>query len=120
RTLLRVEPGRGDAARGPVAGKDGGRAACRPALVWGAGPVGKRFARELLRQGVPLAGFVDLDPRKIGQRIFDVLVVGQPDVGRFRGALALAAVGSPGAREEIRAALDVAGWQEGVDYVAVA
>src|SRR5690606_31191948 len=90
RALLRAGPGSGDAARGPVAGKDGGRTAGRPALVWGAGPVGKLFARELLRQGVPLAGFVDLDPRKIGQRIYDVPVVGPPDVGRFRGALALA------------------------------
>jgi len=119
RTLLRAEPGRG-AAHGPAAGDDGGPAACRSAVVWGAGPVGKRFARELLREGVPLAGFVDLDPRKIGQRIYDVPVVGPPDVGRFRGALALAAVGSPGAREEIRAALGAAGWREGVDYVAVA
>src|SRR5690606_16425346 len=77
RTLLRAEAGRGG-VHGPAAGKDGGRAACRPALVWGAGPVGKRFARELLRQGVPLAGFVDLDPRTIGPRIYDAPVAGPP------------------------------------------
>ncbi|HEX7091196.1 MAG TPA: glycosyltransferase [Longimicrobiales bacterium] len=138
RTLLRAPPAAG-AAGGDVAGPEA-VAACpeaaaagqeapapgsegapaRPAVVWGAGPVGKRFARELICQGVPLAAFVDLDPRKIGQQVYGVPVVAPAEIGRFRGALALAAVGSPGARQEIRAALDDAGWREGVDYVAVA
>nr|PZN89989.1 MAG: glycosyl transferase family 2 [bacterium] len=136
-------PGAGDvpapgAGCGPGSGRDGGhaasgggdvhpgsrrgdrRAAVRPAVVWGAGPVGKGFARELLRQGVPLAAFVDLDPRKIGQAIYGAPVVSPAQIHRFRGALALAAVGSPGARDEIRAALTAAGWREGADFVAVA
>jgi cellulose synthase/poly-beta-1,6-N-acetylglucosamine synthase-like glycosyltransferase len=118
RTLLRAPEAAGAAGGGEAAGPEG--AAPRPAVVWGAGPVGKHFARELIRQGVPLAAFVDLDPRKIGQQVYGVPVVAPAEIGRFRGALALAAVGSPGAREEIRAALDDAGWREGVDYVAVA
>ncbi|HEY8469708.1 MAG TPA: glycosyltransferase [Longimicrobiales bacterium] len=117
RTLLRA-PEAADAAGREAAGLEG--AATRAAVVWGAGPVGKHFARELVRQGVPLAAFVDLDPRKIGQQVYGVPVVAPAEIGRFRGALALAAVGSPGAREEIRAALNDAGWREGVDYVAVA
>jgi len=117
RTLLRAAPGGGD-ADAPAA--EGGGAAVRPAVVWGAGPVGKRFARELLRQGVPVAAFVDLDPRKIGQVVHGAPVVAPAEVGRFRGALAVAAVGSPGARDEIRAALTAAGWREGADFVAVA
>jgi glycosyltransferase involved in cell wall biosynthesis len=89
-------------------------------VVWGAGPVGKAFARELLAQGLRLRAFVDLDPRKIGQEIHGVQVVAPDAIDRFRGALAVAAVGSPGARHDIRAALDAAGWQEMVDYCAVA
>lgn len=89
-------------------------------VVWGAGPVGKAFARELLAQGITLRAFVDLDPRKIGQEIHGVPVVDRGEIDRFRGAFAVAAVGSPGAREDIRADLDEAGWREMTDYCAVA
>jgi glycosyltransferase involved in cell wall biosynthesis len=100
-------------ARTLLRGRDG-------AVVWGAGPVGKAFARALAGEGVAVRAFVDLDPRKIGQEIHGAPVVPPGEIGRFRGALALAAVGQPGARAEIRAALDAAGWAEGRDYVAVA
>lgn len=89
-------------------------------VVWGAGPVGKAFARELRRQGERVVAFVDLDPRKIGQEVHGAPVVAPEAVNRFRGGFAVGAVGSPGAREEIRAALDAAGWREMVDYCAVA
>jgi glycosyltransferase involved in cell wall biosynthesis len=90
------------------------------AVVWGAGPVGKSFARELLRQGATLRCFVDLDPRKIGQNIYGVPVIPPDRIDDYRGAFALAAVGSPGARAEIRAALHSAGWREMEDFCAVA
>lgn len=89
-------------------------------VVWGAGPVGKAFARALVAGGLELRAFVDLDPRKIGQEVHGVRVVAPSEIGRFQGALAVAAVGSPGARAEIREALDAAGWREMTDYCAVA
>jgi glycosyltransferase involved in cell wall biosynthesis len=93
----------------------------KPALVWGAGRVGKLFARELLAAGTPLAGFVELDPRKIGQRIYDAPVLSLREALTRRGeAFGLAGVGQAGAREEIRAALTAAGWIEGVDFCCVA
>jgi glycosyltransferase involved in cell wall biosynthesis len=93
----------------------------RPAFVWGSGRVGKLLARELLPAGTPLAGFVELDPRKIGQRIYGAPVLSLPDALSRRGeAFGLAAVGQAGAREEIRAALTAAGWIEGVDFCCVA
>jgi glycosyltransferase involved in cell wall biosynthesis len=95
-------------------------AAGREIVVWGAGRVGKAFARELVAQGVPLRAFVDLDPRKIGQEVHGVEVVAPDRIDRFRDAFAVAAVGSPGARAEIRQALDQAGWVELRDYCAVA
>ncbi len=89
-------------------------------VVWGAGPVGKAFARELLAQHVRLRAFVDLDRRKIGQEIHGVPVIAPEGIEQYREAFVVGAVGSPGARTEIRAALDERGWREGVDYCAVA
>lgn len=90
------------------------------AVVWGAGPVGKEFARELQRQGTHVVAFVDLDPRKIGQEIHGAHVIEPDDVDAHRGALALAAVGQAGARSEIRATLAERGWVEMRDFCAVA
>jgi glycosyltransferase involved in cell wall biosynthesis len=93
----------------------------RPALVWGGGPFGKLLARELIAQGVPLRGFVDLSPRRIGQVIYGAPVLSQPEAFRLQGqAFGIAAVGQSGAREEIRAAMAAAGWVEGVDFCCAA
>lgn len=92
----------------------------RGAVVWGAGPVGKAFARELLAQGGRLAAFVDLSPRRQGQEIHGVGVVGPGEAGRFCSELHLAAVAQPGAREEIRKALSGLGKKELEHYIAVA
>lgn len=92
----------------------------RPLVVWGAGPVGKAFARGALAMGREVTAFVDLDPRKIGQEIHGATVVAPADVKELKGALCLAAVGQSGARAEIREALRDMGWEELVDFVAVA
>jgi glycosyltransferase involved in cell wall biosynthesis len=93
----------------------------RPALVWGASRIGKLFARELIAAGTPLYGFVELDPRKIGQTIYGAPVLPLPDALTRRGeAFGLSAVGGEGAREEIRATLLAAGWIEGQDFCCVA
>jgi glycosyltransferase involved in cell wall biosynthesis len=89
-------------------------------VVWGAGPVGKGFARLLREAGIVLRAFVDLDPRKIGQTIHGAPVIAPAGLDAFRGAFALAAVAGAGPRSEIRAALDSAGWREMVEYCAVA
>jgi glycosyltransferase involved in cell wall biosynthesis len=91
----------------------------RPLVVWGAGKVGKPLARELIRQGRPVAAFVDLDARKIGQEIHDAPVLDPAGFERLIGddrPYVLAAVGSPGARDEIRDALEAIGMREIVDY----
>lgn len=92
----------------------------RPLVVWGAGRVGKSFARELLRQGVAVTAFVDLDPRKVGQTVHGAPVLDPERFAPRRRAYVLAAVGSPGAREEIRAALEAMGRRELEDFRAVA
>ena len=89
-------------------------------MVWGAGPTGKAFAQTLLAKGVPLLAFVEVDPRKIGQTIRGAPVVAPAQLERYRLGLCLAAVGQPGAREEIRQALSGLGWSEMLDFLAVA
>ena len=80
---------------GPLAGRD--------AVVWGAGKIGKTWARALLARGVRVRAFVEVDPRKLGQRIHGAPVVDVASGSALGGALHLAAVGQPGARERIRA-----------------
>lgn len=98
----------------------------RPAIVWGAGPVGKRFARALAAHGSPIEAFVELAPGKIGQVIHGAPVL---DTAKALerlperpggGSLHLAAVGQPGARTRIVAQLQAAGARPLDDFVAVA
>jgi glycosyltransferase involved in cell wall biosynthesis len=99
--------------RGPLHGD-------RPAVVWGAGPVGKSWARALRRAGIPVEALVEVDPRKIGETIHGAPVLGVDDVAAVRGAVHLAAVGQRGARERIRAVARRLGLVEGSDLFAVA
>jgi glycosyltransferase involved in cell wall biosynthesis len=98
----------------------GRRIAGRAVVVWGGGPVGKAFARALQDAGHAIAAFVDLDPRKIGQQVHGAPVVGPEAINDYRGAFVVAAVGSEGARDEIRATLSAAGWREPEEWCAVA
>ncbi len=92
----------------------------RPVVVWGAGPVGKAFARTLQAAGEQVVAFVDLDPRKIGQTIYGAPVIRPSDIEQHRGAYVVGAVGSADARAEIRRALAAAGFREPQEYCAVA
>jgi glycosyltransferase involved in cell wall biosynthesis len=92
----------------------------RPAVVWGAGPTGKAFARELLAAGTPLAAFVEVDPRKIGKRIHGAPVVPVERASDFPGTLALGAVSGPEGRARLRELAAGLGLVEGEEFVAVA
>jgi GT2 family glycosyltransferase len=92
----------------------------RSVLVVGAGPVGKAFACALAAEHVPIAAFVDVDPRKIGQSVHGVPVVPRAALADYRAAFAVAAVGNPAARADIRAWLAAEDWLELADFCAVA
>ena len=92
----------------------------RAVVVWGAGPVGKRFALALFAEDVRLAAFVDLDPRKIGQMVHGVMVIAPPAIAQHPEAYVVAAVSGAGPRAEIRAQLLASGRREIHDYCAVA
>jgi len=96
------------------------RIAGRDVVVWGAGPVGKAFARALQDAGHRVGAFVEIDPRKIGQEIHGAPVVAPAALSAWRQAFCVAAVGAAGAREDIRATLTLAGWREPEEWCAVA
>jgi len=92
----------------------------RGVVVWGAGPVGKGFARAVRSAGVELRAFVELDARKIGQVIHGAPVVTTREGLLMRGPLHLAAVGQQGARARITGLLQSTGMRPMIDFVAVA
>ncbi len=92
----------------------------RAAIVWGAGPVGKSIARALLAEHVRLSCFIDIDPRKIGQRTYDMPVLPPDSLDRCTDEFVLAAVGSADARRIIRTALLERGLVEMEDFCSVA
>jgi glycosyltransferase involved in cell wall biosynthesis len=104
-------------AAGPLADRDG-------VIIWGAGQMGKRLSKHLLREGVSLAAFVDIDPAKIGRQRRGRPIIGVADLDtwwrRFANPVVLAAVGSRGARQLIRDQLVERGLVEGQDWWAVA
>jgi len=90
----------------------------RRVVIWGAGPIGKGWARALVAPRV--AAFVEVAPGRIGQTIHGAPVVDIASALRWPGSLHLAAVGRPGARERIREEASGLGLLEGPDLVAVA
>ncbi|MCZ6573637.1 MAG: glycosyltransferase family 2 protein [Planctomycetota bacterium] len=87
----------------------------RPFVVWGAGMMGRRLLRLLLRAGRRPPAILDIDPKKIGRTRYGVPIL-PPDAVRPGSALVLGAVGSRGARELIRARLEEWGLKETRDF----
>lgn len=90
----------------------------RPAVVWGAGPVGKLYARVLMEAGVDIAALVDVDARKIGKRIYGIPVLAHHEGPR--DGVVLGAVAGEAARARLRELAHVQGRREGDDFFAVA
>ena len=81
----------------------------------------KRMARLLRTRGVRIAGYVDVDPRRIGTSWQGLPVVGYEALALDPARrVCLAAVGSRGAREKIRRRLCAMGYRESADFVCVA
>jgi cellulose synthase/poly-beta-1,6-N-acetylglucosamine synthase-like glycosyltransferase len=88
--------------------------------VWGAGETGRAFADALRAEGIRVALFVDVDPRKIGRTVRGAPVVSWEEVHRASGLPLLVAVGAPGARDLIRAELAKVGFREPEHFRCVA
>ncbi len=104
-------------ALGPLLGRDA-------VILWGAGQMGRRLSKHLIREGAPLEAFVDIDPAKIGRTRRGRPILspeGLPALWeRYEHPVLLAAVGSRGARALIRERLQSMGLEEASDWWAAA
>jgi len=100
-------------ALGPLAGRDA-------VLIWGAGMVGRRLGKQLIRLGAPVEAYIDIDPHKIGSTRRGRPILAPEELldwwGRFQNPVLLAAVGARGARALIRQRLVGMGLREGQDW----
>ena len=110
-------PRRITCCRGPLLNREA-------VILWGAGMIGRRMSKHLLRQGAPLVAFIDIDPAKIGSTRRGLPIL-EPDElpglwRRYTSPVLLAAVGARGARQLIRQRLNGFNLQEGQDWWGVA
>jgi len=104
--------------KGPLADRDA-------VIIWGAGMMGRRLSKLLMREEeTPVVAFVDIDPKKIGRTRRGKPIIPPEDLldwwGRYQHPALLAAVGARGARPLIRARLNAFGLREGDDWWAAA
>jgi glycosyltransferase involved in cell wall biosynthesis len=89
-------------------------------FIWGAGMMGRRLGKQLLKLNAPVKAFVDIDARKIGRTRLGKKVISPvdlPDCWRNqRHPVILACVGARGARQLIRQRLVEMGFEEGRDW----
>lgn len=100
-------------AQGPLVGREA-------VFIWGAGMMGRRLSKLLARQSVPLVAFVDVDPRKIGNRRRGLPILAPDELpawwSKHSRPILLAAVGARGARSIIRQRLALLGLRECLDW----
>lgn len=83
-------------------------------VLWGAGPTGRKLARELARHGLCFELIIDIDPDKLGRTLRGAAIA-SPDALEAGRDVVVGAVGARGARELIRAELEARGFREGED-----
>jgi len=92
-------------------------------ILWGAGRTGRRLSGQLIKLGIPVTAFIDIDPRLIGRTVRDRPVCRPSEAGSLAarpGTVILAAVASRGARELIEKQLLAFGLVEGENFWCVA
>ena len=89
-------------------------------VIWGTGPIGIRFCDLLQQEDIKVKGFVDVHPRRIGGEKRGLPVWSMGMVDSLTNEIIIGAVGSRGAREEIRTYLQDKGLQEGEGFIFVA
>lgn len=92
----------------------------RTVYVWGAGRPTRKRAEALVAHGVSIAGYIDIDPKKIGRAVGGRRVIGPDELPAPGEICVLGYVSTRGARELIRAALRQRGYREGNDFVMCA
>ncbi|RLD04505.1 MAG: glycosyl transferase [Chloroflexota bacterium] len=100
-------------AKGPALGRDA-------VFVWGAGMTGRRLSKHLVREGLPLTVFVEVDGKKIGNTRRGKPIIGVGDLMRewkkYKNPILLTAVRARSAAPLIKASLDELEMIEGQDW----
>lgn len=91
----------------------------RSVIIAGAGLEGRAWQRLLAGEGIPVSGWVDVDPRKIGRILHGAPVVSTEHLQARQGKI-LVAIGVRGAREQFRELAQLLSLQEGLDFICVA
>ena len=103
--------------RGPLASRDA-------IIIWGAGMFGRRLSKYLLREGIPITAFIDVDKGKIGKTLRGLPIYNRESIPKLwsqhQRPILLSAVGARGARKLIRKFLNEIGLEEETDWLAVA
>ncbi len=88
-------------------------------VIWGAGRRTRQRCARLLEQGFTPRAWVDIDPRKIGNRLAGVPVCAPDVLDTPQRPFVLVYVTSHGAREAVAADLAARGYRRGRDWLAV-
>jgi len=92
----------------------------REVAVLGGGPTGRWWTARLLRAGVAVRAVYDLDPNRIGARLYGAPILHFMELARGDHPYLVGAVGLRGARGAIVRVLEHKGFQAIEDYVFVA
>jgi hypothetical protein len=91
-----------------------------PVIIWGAGPSGRLMHDLLQAHKVPIEGFLEVHPRRIGGQKRGLPVWPIDRVEKSRDCFILVAVGAADARPKIRRYLRQQNFVEGENYLFVA
>jgi glycosyltransferase involved in cell wall biosynthesis len=91
----------------------------RAPAIWGAGRRTRQRARFLIEAGINPCAWIDIDPRKIGNRVWGIPVHAPDWLDRPTRPFVLVYVATHGARELIAERLAGLGYRPGADYLAV-
>lgn len=92
----------------------------RPIVIWGAGRITRKRFEGLGQAGIEIAGYIDINPRKIGTRIKGLPVHAPTDLPTTSRWFVISAVGNRDARDLIRTELTGCGYSEGTDFIMAA
>ena len=89
-------------------------------VIWGSGETGRSLYDKLEKNDLIANAFIDIHPRRVGGTKRGKPVCPPEELEKYRSAFLLVAVGTRGARAEIRNYLETCNWQEGKEYLCVA
>lgn len=94
----------------------------RNIILWGAGQMGRRLNKHLLREGLSVEAVIDVDADKIGKSMRGKPIVGVEYLrdNQSDKSFVIAAVGSHESRSRIRSTLSELGFEETRDFICAA